>query len=196
MYINDIDKTIGITSEEGRVCLLPFGEKELYSKEYLYWMNDKDVIKMLGRDDYLEGVDQEQLITYFNGVNLKDTIFLAIYLYPDSKEKAMKRKGMKFIGTLKIYDINLLAKRASIGILIGDKLSWGKGYASEAIELACCYIFNTLKMRKISAGYYADNIGMEKAFIKNGFEIEAIFREHLYYDGKFMDHKYVCKFRK
>jgi len=51
-------------------------------------------------------------------------------------------------------------------------------------------------VRKITAGYIANNIAMERAFIKNGFEAEAVFKEHLYYEGEFVDHKFVCKFKR
>jgi len=181
---------------EDDICLLSFGVEELYSEEYLRWMNDLDVTKTLGRFDYLMPVDRAKLVEYYNGINRENTIFLAIYLIGDSSSDQIKKADMKFIGTLKIYGIDLLAKRASLGIAIGDKLEWNKGYAGKAIRIASRYIFEVLGLRKITAGYIANNIGMERAFLKNGFGIEAIFKEHIYFEGQFADHKFVCKFRK
>lgn len=180
---------------EDGVCLLPFGADELYSENYLRWMNDPEVTKTLGRFDYLMPVDREKLVDYYNGINKTNTIFLAIYLRSDGFSSQAKKINMKFIGTVKIYDIDLLPQRASIGIAIGDKLEWGKGYAGKAIRIASRYIFEVLGLRKITAGYIANNIGMERAFLKNDFEIEAIFKQHVYYEGQFVDHKFVCKFR-
>ena len=177
------------------VCLLPFGMEELYSEEYLRWMNDLDITKTLGRFDYLMPVDRAKLVEYYNGINKENTLFLAIYLKSNCRSEQIKKIDMKFIGTLKIYDLDLLAKRASIGIAIGDKLEWGRGYASKAIHIASQYIFEVLGLRKIMAGYIASNVGIERAFLKNGFEIEAIFKEHIYYKGQYVDHKFVCKFR-
>ena len=176
------------------VCLFSFGTDELYSDKYLRWMNDLEVTKTLGRLDYLMPVDRAKLVDYYNGINKENTIFLAIYLKGDCSSN--QKTDMKFIGTIKIYDIDLPAKRASLGIAIGDKLEWGKGYAGKAIHIASRYIFEVLGLRKITAGYIASNIGMERAFLKNGFEIEAIFKEHIYYEGQFVDHKFVCKFSK
>lgn len=181
---------------EDDVCLLSFGTDELHSDNYLRWMNDLEVTKTLGRFDYLMPVDRIKLVDYYNGIDKANTIFLAIYLKGNGFSDQTKKTDMKFIGTLKIYDIDLLAKRASIGITIGDKLEWGKGYAGKAIHIVSRYIFEVLGFRKITAGYIASNIGMERAFLKNGFEIEAIFKRHLYYEGQFVDHKFVCKFRK
>jgi ribosomal-protein-alanine N-acetyltransferase len=180
---------------EDNICLFPFGTEELYSEDYLKWMNDLDITKTIGRFDYLMPVDRAKLVEYYNDISKENTIFLAIYLKSDGSPGQIKKMGMKFIGTLKIYDIDLLAKRASLGIAIGDKLEWGKGCAGKAIHIASRYIFEVLGLRKISAGYIASNIGMERAFLKNGFGVEAVFKEHVYFEGQYVDHKFVCKFR-
>ncbi len=171
------------------IFLYPFTKKELYSECYLRWMNDPIVTKTLGRLDYLMPVTRKKLIAYYHNLDFQYTIFLAIYhLEKDGNEK-------KFIGTLKILDMDFIARRASIGIMIGDRASWGKNFATRAIGIASNYIFDVLGFRKITAGYIANNVGMEKAFLKNGFQIEARFKEHLIFDGKFVDHVFVCKFR-
>jgi RimJ/RimL family protein N-acetyltransferase len=180
---------------EEDLYLFPFCTKELYSEEYLRWMNDLETTKTLGKFDYLMPVERSKLVEYINGINKNNTVFLAIYLSNDGQSRQMDKAAMSFIGTLKIYDIDLLSRRASIGIAIGERSNWGKGYAAKAIRIACNYIFNTLGMRKITAGYFGNNIGMERAFIKNGFAVEAIFKEHIWVAGEYIDHKFVSKFR-
>jgi RimJ/RimL family protein N-acetyltransferase len=176
------------------IFIYPFSTKELYSEEYLKWMNDPDITKTLGRFDYLMPVTQKKLIDYYQSIDPSNTMFLAIY-YSENKDLSNTNEK-QFIGTLKIYDIELLARRVSIGIIIGDKSNWGKKFASTAIGISCRYIFDVLGFRKISAGYIAGNIGMEKAFLNNGFHIEARFIEHLFFQGNFVDHIFVCKFRR
>lgn len=181
--------------QKDEMYLFPFGLKELYSDEYLTWMNDLEITKTLGRFDYLIPVDRSKLVEYYQGINHNNTVFLAIYIGDSTLESPRDKMAMTFIGTIKIYDIDQLARRASIGIAIGDRANWGKGYSTKAVRIACKYIFEVLGLRKITAGYVASNIGMERAFLKNGFEIEAVFKEHLFYDGSYIDHKFVCKFR-
>lgn len=181
--------------QEDEMYLLPFGLKELYSDEYLTWMNDLEITKTLGRFDYLMPVGRSKLVEYYQGINHTSTVFLAIYLGDPTLMGYKDKSAMNFIGTIKIYDIDQLARRASIGIAIGDRANWGKGYSTKAIRVACRYIFEVLGLRKITAGYIASNIGMERAFLKNGFEIEAVFKDHLFYDGGYIDHKFVCKLR-
>jgi ribosomal-protein-alanine N-acetyltransferase len=178
------------------ISLFSFGERELHSDEYLKWMNDIEVTRTLGRHDYLRPVSRRQLIEYLDTVEKEGSIFLAIYLDRDGALGKVEKEDKKFIGTLKIYGMDFLAKRAEIGIAIGDKSEWGRGHAATAIRIACGYIFNTLGFRKIVAGYIANNVGMERAFLKNGFQIEATFKEHLHFEGHYVDHIFVSKFNR
>lgn len=202
MTTNDPKQSEANVWEESTFCLhesdtflFPFGHEELYSDEYLKWMNDPQITRTIGRFDYLLPVDRGKLVGYFNSLDRTTSAFLAIYVGQDEGALTTTKAGKKFIGTLKIYDIDPLAQRAALGIAIGDRSEWGKGYASKAIRIACRYIFEVLGMRKITAGYIAGNTGIERAFAKNGFEVEAVFREHLFFEGQFVDHKFVCLFR-
>ena len=190
---NDLGDVTLFKLQDEKISLRPFSRKELMSDDYLKWMNDPSVTKTIGRYDYLLPVSRKKLIDYYNSLDHANTVFLAIYRL-NSRSNLKHEKGT-FIGTLKIYDIDALARRASIGILIGDKRVWGKGYAQRAIRLASQYIFDVLGLQKIFAGYISVNIGMERAFLKNGFKKEAAFKKHLFFDGHLVDHVFVSKFR-
>lgn len=191
--ITDLSDITLFKLHDDMISLHPFGRKELLTNDYLKWMNDPAVTQTIGRYDYLLPVSRKKLVDYYNSLDPANTIFLAIYRLKAASR--LKHEKGTFIGTLKIYDIDTLARRASIGILIGDKLEWGKGYAQRAIRLASQYVFDVLGMRKITAGYVATNFGMERAFLKNGFKKEAVFKEHLFFAGQLVDHVFVSKFR-
>lgn len=174
--------------KSGNVLLRPFSSKNLMSREYLSWMNDRDVVRTIGRFDYLFPVTRAKLVRYVNDIDPETQVFLAIYRRRD-------RSRSQFVGTLKIYDMDYLARRASLGILIGDKSAWGSGLASSAIDAACSYIFAELGLNKVSAGYMSSNKGMHRAFEKNGFVIEGVLKGHLYLSGDLADHVLVAKFR-
>ena len=89
----------------------------------------------------------------------------------------------------------MLARRASLGILIGERKEWGKGHAQRAIRLASRYIFDVLGLNKIAAGYVSTNAGMARAFEKNGFVKEGILKQHVFCCGGLVDHVLVGKFR-
>lgn len=174
---------------EGRVVLRPFTRGNLNSADYLRWMNDPRVTRTIGRFDYLFPVSRAKLVEYFNGIDTDTTVFLAIHARVDTKKKET------FVGTLKIYDIDYLARRASIGVMVGERAAWGRGIASDAIQAACRFIFDVLGFRKVTAGYLATNVGMHRVFEKNGFDIEGVLREQVFFEGKLVDHLMVCKIK-
>lgn len=178
-----------------RVSLFSFEDRELNSDSYLRWMNDRENVKTIGRNDYLLPVNIEKLRAYVNGLDRNKTAFLAIY-YSDNATELKDKTQMKFVGTLKIYDIDFESKKASIGIMVGERTLWGKGIASEAIKLACNYCFQTLNFHKVCAGYFQTNTGMAKAFSKNGFEIEGVLKEHFFDLEKYQNVVLVAKMRK
>ena len=50
---------------------------------------------------------------------------------------------------------------------------WGKGYATEAIQLTSEYAFNYLKLLKLNAVCYESNVGSILAFLKASYTIEG-----------------------
>lgn len=83
--------------------------------------------------------------------------------------------------------LNSIHSYAEIGLLIGEKQCWGKGYGSEAIGLVLEYAFKNLNIHRLTAGAYANNLGSIKAFEKNGFIIEGTYRNHVLHNGVFVD---------
>jgi RimJ/RimL family protein N-acetyltransferase len=168
---------------EGAVVLRPFTRRDAASGEYLRWMNDPLVTRTIGRFDYLLPVSRAKLLQYFDEIDTDSTVFLGIHV------------RSRLVGTLKIYDLDALARRASLGIMVGERSAWGRGIASAAIRAACRYVFEVLGYGKVTAGYLASNVGMHKAFRKNGFRTEGRLRKQAYFAGRLDDHLMVAKFR-
>lgn len=165
----------------------PFIEgKNLYLREvresdvnerYYAWMNDQDITQYLENRFYPNSL---QKISEF--VKSKDgdpnNVFLAIINKHDDEH----------IGNVKLGPINWIHRTAEIGILLGEKKYWGKGFASETLRLLADYAFNKLNLRKVTAGCYGNNKGSEKAFLKAGFTIEGVRKSHFFYNGTYVDY--------
>jgi RimJ/RimL family protein N-acetyltransferase len=115
-----------------------------------------------------------------------DYLFLAIIAKNDNKH----------IGNIKLGPINRHHKYADVGIIIGDKTFWGKGYATEAIKLVVAYAFEVLKLHKLTAGAYMNNAGSVKIFKKAGFSIEGLRKRQYLYKGRYVDAVLFGIFRK
>lgn len=145
-------------------------------KDYCGWLNDPLVNRYL--ESRFEKWSRGKLMRYVQKVKRdKDSVFFAIVTNRDGRH----------IGNIKLGPINRRHKFADIGVMIGDRAYWGKGYASEAIRLVSDYAFGVLKLHKLTAGSYADNIGSIKAFKKVGFSAEGRRKKHYLSCGRYVD---------
>ena len=149
--------------------------------EYLKWLNDYEVVKSLNKHEYLSGVTSKEIKKYFQNIkNSKSDLLWAICL----------RKNHKFIGTIKVGSINNFSRTCDIGIMIGDKTEWGKGYAQDSLKVVCNYLFQKLLIRKLNSGTMSINQPMIKTFLNLGFKKEGLFRNQDKFEDNYCDHIY------
>jgi len=72
------------------------------------------------------------------------------------------------------------------GINIGRD-HWGNGYAEEAVELVCRYMFGELRFHKIQGWVYGFNTRSQSMHRKFGMTLEGTIREGQFTDGRFWD---------
>ncbi|HNK63205.1 MAG TPA: GNAT family protein [Anaerolineales bacterium] len=91
--------------------------------------------------------------------------------------------GDVFIGftSLWVNDWNL--GEAWLGIFIGERDYWGKGYGTDAMRLIVQYGFMELNLRRISLGLHAFNERALKSYLKVGFRVEGRERGVFLRDG-------------
>ncbi|MGH6661893.1 MAG: GNAT family N-acetyltransferase [Rhodospirillales bacterium] len=143
---------------------------------YAAWMNDPEVVRYT-----------ESRFTRHTLVSLRrfietviarpNALFLAIIVKPDGRH----------IGNIKLDAIDSQHGTAEVGIIIGDKNYWGRGYGSEAIDLLASYAFGALGLRKLTAGIYVNNADSIRSFERAGFVVEAVLKDHCISDGKTVD---------
>ena len=98
------------------------------------------------------------------------------------------------IGTIKIGPVHNTHKTSDLVVLIGDVRFHGKGLAVEAIKLGNELAFTEHMVRKLHGGIYADNKASVGAYLKAGWVIEGILKDHYLVDGSSMDRVLVACF--
>ena len=88
---------------------------------------------------------------------------------------------------IKLDNINWVHQYASLGIMIGDKKSWGRGHGREAVDLLLDYAFRRLNLNKVTLGVYGNHKSAIKSYLKSGFKIEGRIKKLLNYEGKYVD---------
>ena len=75
----------------------------------------------------------------------------------------------QLVGGIGIMDLDDgPAEQAELGYWIA-RAHWGKGYATEAARVVLDMAFHALRLSRIEAGHFADNIGSGRVLAKLGF---------------------------
>ena len=131
-------------------------------QHYVDWLNDPETTRFLEvrwtRHD-LDGVR-----TFVETVNCSaNNLLLGMFAHDNGSH----------IGNIKVGPVNPHHRRAEMGLIVGDKSRWGKGYGREAIAAVTAYAHEALKLVKVVAGCYAANEGSRRAFLAAGYKEEG-----------------------
>jgi RimJ/RimL family protein N-acetyltransferase len=74
-----------------------------------------------------------------------------------------------------------------VGIGVGEREYWGKGYGTDAMKLALRFAFVELGLHRVSLDVFAYNPRGIKSYEKAGFQREGMEREMIKRDGKRYD---------
>lgn len=177
------EEIIHISSENFPLIYLQTIDEQDANEKYVQWLNDPQI------NQYLE--------TRFYQQDLESvSAFIAnIIANPNEHLFTIRLKATnKHIGNIKVGAINNHHSIGDISLFIGDKNSWGKGIAQQAIQLISRYSFDRLKLRKLCAGAYKPNIASTKAFLTSGYIQDGIRESHYTLHQQPCDLVQVCLF--
>ncbi len=97
----------------------------------------------------------------------------------------------KFIGACVLMHPNHTAHTAELGIGIGDKGYWSKGYGREAVGMLVEYAFRYRNYRRVWLWVHGRNRRAIAAYTACGFVEEGRLREHVYSNGAYDDAVYM-----
>lgn len=139
--------------------------------------------------DFFETVIPPRNENYYNIQNLKHILEEIeeeqsrglCYMYLIRNEKK------ELVGRVNLFSIARgIFQKAEVGYRIGKEYN-GKGYATEAVRLACKEGFEKYKLHRIEAGTSNKNIGSQIVLLKNGFEFIGRTRQVININGKWID---------
>lgn len=147
-------------------------------KKFHEWVNDPEVTRGLAMYLPMSLADEEN---WFNS-----------FAKRDAREKPLaievrKSKSWKLIGNCGVFDIESVNSSAELGIMIGDKSEWNKGYGSEVMVLLLRHCFETLNLHRVFLRVHTENIRAVRSYEKAGFILEGRLREAVYKSGKYED---------
>jgi diamine N-acetyltransferase len=141
---------------------------------FVRWFNDPEVTKHLGL--YLP-MSQAQEERWFER-HLQDEkrhIF------------GIETVDGKLIGNIGLEDVNWKDRSAELGIVIGEKDYWDKGYGTEAVTTLLGFAFRQMNLHRVYLRVFEDNPRAKRSYEKCGFQLEGRLRESSFSDGRYRD---------
>jgi RimJ/RimL family protein N-acetyltransferase len=129
------------------------------AEKWTAWFNDLDVAIPLGDEAYtLISLEKSQK-------NVKNMIkeHQHVFSIVDNEKDAL-------IGRCLLFGLDEVNRKAMLGIVIGEKEFWGKGYGQDATKLLLEYAFNLLNLNSVMLGVMAFNERAVHCYQKVGFK--------------------------
>jgi RimJ/RimL family protein N-acetyltransferase len=101
------------------------------------------------------------------------------------------RADDKLIGEIDLGGIRWAHGDTFVGIGIGERELWGKGYGTDAMRVILRFAFEELNLHRVSLSVYEYNPRAMRSYEKCGFQIEGRMRGMIQRDGKRYDMIYM-----
>ena len=89
--------------------------------------------------------------------------------FPTSQRFAIDTLDGKYIGNCSYYNVKETKGEAELGIMIGNRDYWNRGYGTDAVTTLVNYIFRQTKLNRIYLKTLKSNTRAQKCFQKCGF---------------------------
>ena len=145
------------------------------SERAFAWINDREVARFLILR-YPQSLEEEQEWLRatpragFHGVHL-----------------AIETLDGVHIGNIDLRNVQPENRTAELGVMVGDKRYWSRGYGSDAVRTLTRFAFRMMNLQRIHLQTYEYNHRAQSAFKKAGFVEEGRLRRHLFVDGRYWD---------
>ena len=155
-----------------RVYLSPVNIED--AEKYTKWLNDFNITDYTGRSGKVITLEEEK--QWFQNKDNTKIVFAIVNLEND-----------ELIGNSGIHEIDYINRTATLGIFIGEKENWNKGYGTEVINMLLDYGFNYLNLNNIKLDVMEFNPRAIACYKKCGFKEIGRRRKSKFINGKYYD---------
>ena len=110
---------------------------------------------------------------------------------PDSFRFAIRTlSDDRYLGDVGLWIGSWASGEAWVGIGLGERSDWGRGYGTDAMRVILRYAFTELNLYRVSLDALGSNARAIRSYEKCGFVLEGRTRDAARYDGQYCDE--VC----
>ena len=160
----------------GELVRVTAEEPDVLLQEEVRWQHDSEFVRLVDSD----------VLSLSSQKKLKERMEKRIdsgfspERYPFSVRTLVDDKLIGFFG---LY-VELTHSNAWVGIGIGDRDFWSKGYGTDAMKLCLQYAFLELALQRVSLGLHGYNTRALRSYEKAGFKMEGYTRQDVLREGK------------
>ncbi len=136
------------------------------AQKWVSWFNDLEVTIPLGDEAYLPSTLLSESETLQDVLKHRRYVFAIVDLETDG-----------LIGRCILFDVDQINRTAMLGIVLGEKEYWDRGYGRGAIQLLVDYAFNLLNLNSVMLGTFSFNERALACYRKVGFQVIGRRRE-------------------
>jgi len=163
----------------GELVRFTFEEPETRAKTEARWQLDTEFIRLADSDP--SRLSSEKKIKEWFDQQAEEG--------PKSERVSFSIRTLdedQYIGFLGLW-IDLIHSEAWVGLGIGEREFWSKGYGSDMMKLCQQYVFAELGLQRLSLGLHEYNPRALRSYEKCGFRLEGRTRKEILREGKRYD---------
>lgn len=144
---------------------------------FVRWFNDPEVRQYLMMYEPLSKAREER---WFEAhLDRQNEFLFAI--------EANAGDGWVHIGNIGLHRVDWKNRAATLGIVLGEKTYWGRGYGTDAVRTILRFAFRELNLHRVELEVFAGNLRAIRCYEKAGFVSEGVRREAVFRDGRYHD---------
>ena len=143
-----------------------------WSRDSEYWrLMDAGVVRMPSDKDAIKHFEKEA-----------EELDTSVYLFG-----ARRLADDALIGEMVLDVVNWTGRDAFVGLSIGQRENWGKGYGTEMMKLLLQFAFLEVNLRRVTLAVFEYNPRAIRSYEKSGFRHEGRIRQFLNKEGRRWD---------
>ena len=152
--------------------------------KFVEWLNDPEVRRYLSMTLPISQANEEQ---WFEDMLKRPGSEQPFCIEVRDDGQNGDNHPWQLIGNCSFMGIDQTVRSAEVGLFIGDKSCWNKGYGTEVMRLLLRVGFETLNLNRIFLRVDEANKGGIRAYEKAGFIHEGRFRQGAFQNGEYRD---------
>lgn len=162
----------------GELVRLTFEEPEANARMEVRWQRDSEFVRLVGGDLLLTSEKK-----------IKERAEKKVEEGPQPGKYSFSVRTLaedQQIGFLGLW-LDLIHSEVWVGIGIGERDDWNKGYGTDTMKICLRYAFLELGARRVSLGLHEYNPRALRSYEKAGFQLEGRTRRDILREGKRTD---------